>query len=92
MASFVIKKDGTKVPFDREKVKRSISRAALEAGLLDAEAADLAERVVSSIMIDFESQEEVATSDVREKIISELDMSAPSVADSWRKYEETRDM
>ncbi len=88
MANSVIKKDGSKASFDSEKIKAGVMAAALEAGLADQEAGDVASNVLSSVTASFEGQEEVSASDLRDKILAELDESQPSVATAWRKYEE----
>ncbi len=90
MANFVTKKDGTKVPFDSEKIKSGVMSAALEAGLSNEEATATAEKILSSVQMAFGSQEEVATSDIRDKILAELDASQPAVSGAWRKYEESK--
>ncbi len=88
MANFVIKKDGTKVAFDAEKIKTGVMGACAEAGLEDDKASAITEEIVNAVSASFESQEEVASSEIREKILSELDTSYPVVAEAWRKYEE----
>jgi len=90
MANFVVKKDGTRVPFDLEKIKGGVMAAASEAGLSDQEATDLAHSTTSLVVDTFEGQEEVSANDIRDKILSDLDVSAPSVAEAWRKYEESK--
>jgi len=90
MANFVIKKNGERVPFDSEKIKNGIMAAALRAGLSDQEATDITGKVLSSVNMAFEGQEEVATTEIRDKILSELDESQSAVAQSWRKYEESK--
>ncbi len=88
MATFVTKKDGTRTPYDAEKIKHGVSQAALEAELADSEASKVAEVISASLASTFESVEEVSTQELREKILSELDATHPAVAESWRKYEE----
>lgn len=90
MANFVIKKDGTRVPFDSEKIKSAIVAAGAEAGLSNEETASLAGQILDSVLMAFEGQEEVATRDIREKILSDLDQTAPAVSESWKKYEESK--
>lgn len=90
MANFVIKKDGTRVAFDASKIKNGVVAAAAEAGLEDDKASSIAEEILNSVNSSFEGQEEVATSEIRDKILSELDVSAPTVAEAWRKYEESK--
>lgn len=88
MANFVIKKDGTKVAFDDSKIKAGVMAAAAQAGLEDDKASIIAEEVLNAVNASFDGQEEVATSEIRDKILSELDTSFPIVAQAWRKYEE----
>ncbi len=90
MTNFVIKKDGTKVPFDSEKIKSAIVMAASEAGLSDDEKNDIAEKVSSSVVMAFEDKEEVLSTEIKNKILSELDASFPVVSEAWRKYEQTK--
>ena len=80
MANFVVKKDGTKSTFDIEKMKAGIKAAATEAELSDGEADNIAEEVSNLVTTSIEDQEEVTSSDIREKILSELDISYPIVA------------
>lgn len=89
MANFVIKKDGTKVPFDSEKIKSSVMAAASEAGLSEDEKSSLAEKVLDSVQVSLGGQEEVASSQIREKVLSELDTTAPAVSEAWRKYDQS---
>ena len=90
MANFAVKKDGPKVPFDSEKIKSGVMAACTEAGLSEEDATNVAEKVLSSVTMAFESQDEVATSEIRDKILSELDESQPAVAEAWRRYEESK--
>jgi len=90
MANFVTKKDGTKVSFDPEKIKASVVAAALDAELSNDEASNIAEEVFNLVSAAFEGQEEVSSSEIAAKIVSELEISAPLVAEAWKKYEETK--
>ena len=81
MANFVTKKDGTKVPFDGEKIKSAVNGAAMESGLSDEEGKKVAEETLSLVATAFEGQEEVSAQEIREKVLSELDASAPAVAE-----------
>ena len=88
MANFVIKKDGTKVAFDASKIKNGVMAAATEAGLEDDKASAIADEMVNAVQSSFEGQEEVSTTEIRDKILAELDVSSPMVSEAWRKYEE----
>ncbi len=90
MAQTVIKRDGSKEPFDAGKVRRAIEDAAREAGLEDARVGEVAEQVAGAALQLAESKEEITTSELRDKILSELDSVEPSVSEGWRKYDEAR--
>ncbi len=90
MALEVIKKSGEKEPFDAEKIRRSIQAAADETDLSEERKKEVVEQVVNSAIQLAEGKEEIATSEIREKILDELDKIEPSVSATWRKYEEER--
>ena len=91
MANVVVKNDGTKSAFDAEKIVSGIVAAAAQAGLSVDESNGLADDVLGAIMVEFEGQEEVATSDIRDRVLAELDNVAPAVAEAWRVYEESKE-
>jgi len=90
MAKEVIKKDGTKEPFDAEKIKNSIVAAAQRTDLSEERKNEVVEQVAATVIQMAEGKEEIATSELREKILSELDRIEPSVSAAWRKYEEEK--
>jgi transcriptional regulator NrdR family protein len=88
MAQQVIKRDGTKEPFDAGKIKGAIESAAGRTGLTPERVAEVVKQV-SGVVLQFAAdKEEVATSELREKALAELDKVEPSVAESWRKYDQ----
>jgi transcriptional repressor NrdR len=86
MAKEVIKKDGTKQPFDPEKIKNSILGAAQRTGLSEERKNEVAEQVTAKVVQMAEGKEEIATSEIKDSILSELDSMEPSVAAAWREY------
>ena len=90
MANFVVKKDGTKVPFDAEKIKRAISAAATQAGLPENEVTEVVDQVLLKVIESFTGTEEVASAEIREKVLSELDVVKPAVSESWRKHDQSK--
>lgn len=90
MANFIIKKDGSKEPFDAEKLKKSIESAAKQAGLSEDRVNELVEQVLKAALQVAEGKEEIATVELREKILSELDNLEPSVSEGWRKYDQEK--
>jgi len=90
MANFVIKRDGTKEPFDAEKIRKSIAAASEQANLSEERKNELVEQVTATVLQMAEPREEIATSEIREKILSELDQIEPAVSAAWRKYDEEK--
>jgi len=88
MAKEVIKKDGTKEPFDAEKIKNSIRAAAQRTDLTEERKNEIVEQVAAKVIQMAEAKEEIATSEIRENILSELDSLEPSVSAAWKKHEE----
>ncbi len=86
----VIKKNGTQEPFNIDKVKNVIKIASKDAGLDEAKQNELAESISSKIEAMVQNQATISVSDIRTKVLEELDASAPSVAAAWRKFEETK--
>jgi transcriptional regulator NrdR family protein len=87
MANQVIKKDGSKEPFDAEKIKRGVRLAGQQAGLDEIKQNELAEKIAAKIVEILKDKEEVTTIEIRDKILGELDIYAPSVSAAWRDHE-----
>lgn len=90
MATQVIKKDGTRQPFDEEKIKRAIEGAAREAGLPDDKISQVVTEVLSIVLGKAGAQEEVTTSEIKAITLNELDRVEPSVSAAWRTYEASK--
>ena len=87
MAKEVIKKDGTKVPFDAEKIRNSIAAAAQKTDLSEERKNEVVEQVTATVVQMAEGKDEITTSELREKTLSELDGVEPSVSAAWREYD-----
>jgi len=88
MAQQVVKRDGSKEPFDAGKIKKAIESAAVRTALTPERVAEVVKQV-SDVVLQFAAgKEEVASSDLREKALAKLDEIEPSVAESWRKYDQ----
>ncbi len=90
MAKEVIKKDGTKEPFDSGKIKSAISLAAQEAGLAEEKKNEIVEQVSAKVIQMADAKEEIASSEIKDSILAELDTLEPSVSAAWRKHDETK--
>lgn len=91
MAKFVIKKDGKKEPFDAEKIKASITAAVSGANLAEERVNEVVEQVSGAAIQLAEEKEEIATSEIKAKILSELDALEPPVSEAWRKHEQGKE-
>lgn len=84
----VIKKNGTKEPFDPEKIRKSIAGAAQRTDIPEERKNEVVEQVTAAVVPTLEGREEIETSEIRETILSELDRVEPGVANAWREYEQ----
>ncbi len=87
MAKEVIKRDGSKEPFDAQKIRNAIIATAYETDLPEKETNKAVEQVMAAVMQMAEEKEEIATSEIREKVLSELDRLEPAISEAWRKYD-----
>jgi len=87
MATEVLKKDGTKVPFDAEKIKKAIATAADQAGVAEERKSEVIIQVTAKAIQMAEEKEEVTTAEIREKVLGDLDETEPSISEAWRKYD-----
>lgn len=90
MANFVIKKDGSKEPFEVEKIKNSIKAAARETNLSEERVKEVVEQVSTRTMEITEGREEIPTREIRGKVLKELDIIEPSISEAWRRYDQEK--
>lgn len=90
MAKFVIKKDGGKEPFDAKKIEVSIKAATSEVDLSEERANEVIKQVSGAAIQLAGEKEEIATAEIKEKILSELDALEPSVSEAWRRGEQEK--
>lgn len=91
MTKEVTKKNGTKEPFDAEKIKNSIRAAAKGTSLSEERKNGVVEQVAATIIQMTEGRDEIATLEIKEKILSELDTIEPAVSAEWRKYDQEKE-
>lgn len=84
----VVKKNGTKEPFDPEKIRKSIAGAVQRTDIPEERKSEVVEQVAAAVIPMLENREELETSQIRETILSELDRVEPGVANAWREYEQ----
>lgn len=90
MANIVIKKDEREEPFDEEKLRQSIRVNAIDATLAEAEekTKNLVDQISTAVIQSVQGKEKVTVDELREKILSELDKTAPNVAKTWREFDQ----
>lgn len=87
MANEVIKKDGTKEPFDAGKIRKSITAATNMTDLSEERKNEIVEQVATATIEMAGGKREITTKELREKILNELDRIEPSVSEAWRRYD-----
>lgn len=90
MALEVIKRDGSKEPFNAKKIRKAITAVAKRAKLPKKRRDEVVEQVAKAAIQLAEGKGEIATSEIREKILSELDRIEPAVSTAWRNYEQKK--
>lgn len=86
----VIKTDGRKEAFDAEKLRRSVEAAVMESDVSEDRRKDVIDRVVRVAREMTENRDEIRTSEIRARILRELDTLEPSISKAWRTYEQTK--
>lgn len=87
MAKEVIKKDGTKQPFNAEKIKKAITAAAKQADLSLERQNEVVEQVAKIVIQMADAKEEITTLEIREKILSELEKIEPAISTAWQRHD-----
>lgn len=86
MANFVIKRDGTREPFDAEKISRGLKAASQKAGLSSERVEKVVREISAKAVALAAAKEEISTSELRDMILKELDIVEPVVSVSWRQH------
>lgn len=87
MVKEVVKRDGSREPFDPTKIMKSIELAAREAGLDDGKIQALVKEVGGSAIQFAGTKEVISTSALKYKIMSDLDKRESSVSAAWRRFD-----
>lgn len=89
MPQQVNKRKGFQEEFQSEKLKKSIEKAAIEAGVSENEVFQIVEEISSYVFESVNDLTTVDTESLRSLILSELDKKYPAVAEAWRNYDRT---
>lgn len=91
MTDFVIKKSGERVLFDEEKVRNSIASAARAVHISEEKINMISDQILGEIRQWVAREDKITTSEIKEKVLSQLDVIEPEAAESWRTYDRDRD-
>jgi len=83
----VIKKNGRKQSFSVAKLKRSVARAAKEAGLNKTATRKVISKVAGPIIAAVKKKETIKSSALRKSIMAKLNRYSKPTAKVWRGYE-----
>jgi transcriptional regulator NrdR family protein len=83
----VVKKGGTKEQFDKNKIKRSIEKAAIDADYSLEDIKTITNRIINDISEESEKIGELNTTAIKKSIFNNLEESEPSIIESWKKFD-----
>jgi transcriptional repressor NrdR len=83
----VMKKRGTVESFDQDKIKRSIQKAAIDAGYSLNEKEDLINEITDHVTEKVKEENEVKSDVICEAVLNEMLASSPEIVDAWRKFD-----
>jgi transcriptional regulator NrdR family protein len=90
MATEVIKRDGSRQPFDGAKLMRSIETACQDAELSLERTREVVEQVSSEVLAGVREKDEVSTLELKSMVLDKLNMVESAAAEAWRRYEEKK--
>jgi len=83
----VVKRKGTIEPFNPNKIKGSLQKAAIDAGYSVEEKKNILEEVFNNINKYIGKKQRVKSENIRSCLLTELDKCEPYIAKSWRKFD-----
>lgn len=87
MIKEVQKRDGSIEEFKIEKLKKSIEKAAEEAGIDKIEIENIVNEIINFILESTKDLVRVDSESLRNLILGELDKKYPEIANAWRMHE-----
>ncbi len=83
----VIKRKGTKEPFNPDKIKGSLQKATINAGYSLEEKNEIINEVFFNINKKLDNEKEINTETIRMCLLTELDKCEPYIAKSVRRFD-----
>jgi transcriptional repressor NrdR len=84
----VVKKSGGNEPFDGEKIRKSIEKAAIDAGYSLERIKKIIDKTIEDITEEAEKSGEIDTDAIRESIFNRFEKNESSIVKSWKKFDE----
>lgn len=83
----VVKKGGMKESFNTVKIKRSIEKAAIDAGYALDEIESSTNQIINEIADEAEKNGEIDTETIKIRIFNKLEITESSIVESWKKFD-----
>lgn len=84
----VVKRKGTIEPFNPNKIKGSLQKAAIDAGYSVEEKKDILDEVFNNINKSLGKKEKIESENIRMCLLTELDKCEPYIAKSVRRFDQ----
>ncbi len=85
--TIVVKRRGSVENFDPEKVRRSMQKAAVDAGYSLKEKEGLIDEISEHVTEKFKAETEVKSDVICEAVLNEMLVSSPEIVEAWRKFD-----
>ena len=83
----VVKKRGTREPFEDDKIRKSIEKATIDTDYTLKEIKNLTEEIITDITEESEKIGELDSEAIRMSIFKKLDENNSSIVESWKKFD-----
>ncbi len=83
----VVKKGGRNEPFDGEKIRKSIEKAAIDAGYSLERIKDITDETIKDITEEAGKSGEIDTDAIRDSIFNRFEKNESSIVKSWKKFD-----
>jgi transcriptional repressor NrdR len=85
--TIVVKRRGSVENFDPEKVRRSMQKAAIDAGYSLEDKEDLINEISEHVTENLKNEDEVKSDVICEAVLNEMLASSPEIVEAWRKFD-----
>lgn len=83
----VVKRDGSTETFDSAKIKRSIEKAAIDAGYTLEEIKTITTEITEELIEEAEKNGKINTKSVKDSIFNKFEKTDSSIVKSWKKFD-----